>query len=1138
MNLRSCCRAGSGRAGFGIVVCLAGVLFWQPRASAVLPLPTYPLCGSIPDEDDANCPADFHEDWRYLSYIKDEYRNRVRRDEWAIGSGFWLDKAFGLETGDYAVTIAVLDSGIQWEKEDLVNKHRLNPAELPLPKRADGSTSSVHDLNGDGIFNIRDYAGDARVTITDGEDVADGLLDPSDLIAVFSDRIDQDGNGYVDDISGWDFFWNDNNPYDTVRYGHGTGEAEDSAAEGGNGDNIGTCPNCSILNLRVGDSFVTEVSTFAEAVVYAADNGASVIQEALGSLNNSSFTIDALNYAYEKGITVVASAADETSIHQNQPANNEGTLVVHAIRYDGESEDSSRTFLAFGNCTNFGGHLDLSISGTSCSSEATGRGAGLVGLIYSAALHKGITLSPNEVRQLLIQTVDDIDVKETYDDGRRMWYPSQPGWDRYFGYGRPNIYRAVDLVLTDRIPPEADLSSPEWFQVLDPSRTPVVSLEGTLAAKRSTSYTFFVEYGIGLDPLNEAFKILNQGARATPFKGTLATFDLRTLPKEALDPASSIEPLAMDDTNVDRFEKVNRYTVTVRVRVIDAEGRKAEARRTLYVHEDPDLLEAYPLYLAASLEASPKLFDLNGDGRDELIQATADGVVLALQADGTNLPGWPVQTRRLRSLDPAVAGNHLEAPAFRSGAVRADRGQGILATPAIGDLDGDGLVEVVAATYDGEVYAWRNDGTLLPGFPASLDYGMATDAHTSPDNFLEAGFFGSPALADLDGDGYLDIVAGGMDQWVYAWDHTGAPLVGWPVYARYTGASESEVHQDRIMTSPAVGDLDGDGSLEVVIGTNEIVDEQHSPTYAIHGEGNLHPGGPFVAGWPVLTQGLYGDVLPVVGKGTCSSPVLADIDGDGTLEVATHTVVGYPSPEYPSIFRHDGRPFSWMRHGRRDYGALTNTDEPMGFVTINTGSFGDIDQDGDLDYALSLGGLRAVVNLAVGAKRVEHNYLMGAWDAISGHPLNGFPQQVPDLQFFMNPAIADVDGDGLPEVMSGSGGFTVDGFDRDGAQPEGWPKFTGQWNSASPAVGDMDGDGLLEVVQPTRSGWIFAWHTSGFTRARGGVVEWSSFHHDPHNTGNYQEPLEGPGFTAQPGHPHRAKQRSASSSLDSRRSRP
>ena len=114
--------------------------------------------------------------------------------------GFSLDLAWQLSTGRRDVIIAVLDSGIRWNYEDLRLKFHINAGELPPPE---GST--VHDANGDGRFDVDDYAGDSRV----GDGNGNGLLDPEDLILAFSDCKDDDGNGYPDDISGYDFFGGD-----------------------------------------------------------------------------------------------------------------------------------------------------------------------------------------------------------------------------------------------------------------------------------------------------------------------------------------------------------------------------------------------------------------------------------------------------------------------------------------------------------------------------------------------------------------------------------------------------------------------------------------------------------------------------------------------------------------------------------------------------------------------------------------------------------------------------------------------------------------------------------------------------------------------------------------------------------------
>ena len=119
-------------------------------------------------------------------------------------------------------------------------------------------------------MTVDDYAQDPRVKITAGQDVADGMLEPSDLIYTFSDGKDADGNGYIDDIAGWDFLWNDNDPFDDAEnqgYSHGTIQIRRAVAEGGDGGSIGTCPNCSALMLRVGDSFISETTAYAQAMV-------------------------------------------------------------------------------------------------------------------------------------------------------------------------------------------------------------------------------------------------------------------------------------------------------------------------------------------------------------------------------------------------------------------------------------------------------------------------------------------------------------------------------------------------------------------------------------------------------------------------------------------------------------------------------------------------------------------------------------------------------------------------------------------------------------------------------------------------------------------------------------------------------
>ncbi len=147
-----------------------------------------------------------------------------------------------------------------------------------------------------------------------------GVLTPEDLILAFSDGNDHDHNGYANDIAGWNYVDNNNDPYDDVQYGHGSGEAQDSTAEadtGGHGRHLPQLHDHAAAGRASRSS--TDANRFAQAALYATDMGADVIQEALGTYNAPYFARQAIEYAYDHGTTVIASAADEAAEHHNQP---------------------------------------------------------------------------------------------------------------------------------------------------------------------------------------------------------------------------------------------------------------------------------------------------------------------------------------------------------------------------------------------------------------------------------------------------------------------------------------------------------------------------------------------------------------------------------------------------------------------------------------------------------------------------------------------------------------------------------------------------------------------------------------------------------------------------------------------------
>ena len=210
--------------------------------------------------------------------------------------GSAVDLAWGITEGSPDIAIAVLDSGIKWRDAgamaDLATKVHINIGEAKPPciaAQPDG------DCNGDGTFDITDFGAIPDLN-------GNGVADPEDLILdpAFSNGVDDDHNGYVDDIAGWDFLHGDNDPLDTVEYGHGTGEAKDSTAAANGTGSVGTCPKCQFIPVRVGDSFIADGGRFAAGVLFALDSGADVIQEALGAISNPPQAQQAIDAAYER----------------------------------------------------------------------------------------------------------------------------------------------------------------------------------------------------------------------------------------------------------------------------------------------------------------------------------------------------------------------------------------------------------------------------------------------------------------------------------------------------------------------------------------------------------------------------------------------------------------------------------------------------------------------------------------------------------------------------------------------------------------------------------------------------------------------------------------------------------------------
>ncbi|OGQ33889.1 MAG: hypothetical protein A3F16_04625, partial [Deltaproteobacteria bacterium RIFCSPHIGHO2_12_FULL_43_9] len=178
------------------------------------------------------------------------------------------------------------------------------------------------------------------------------------------------------------------------------------------------------------------------------------------------------------------------------------------------------------------------------------------------------------------------------------------------------------------------------------------------------------------------------------------------------------------------------------------------------------------------------LADLDNDGDLEIILSTqrltsGDGLrrgagpLYAFHHDGKLVSGFPVnETARSKKSVPFQYGNVNRV--------------------AIGDLDGDGFLEIVTSDARNELHAFHSDGSAVQGFPVR-------GRGRSPLLFTGA------AIGDIDGDPELEIVAGSINNYLYAFNHDGTEVKGWPIEVGYS-----------TQKPPALGDVDGDGKTEVI----------------------------------------------------------------------------------------------------------------------------------------------------------------------------------------------------------------------------------------------------------------------------------------------------------------------------------
>ena len=368
---------------------------------------------------------------------------------------------------------------------------------------------------------------------------------------------------------------------------------------------------------------------------------------------------------------------------------------------------------------------------------------------------------------------------------------------------------------------------------------------------------------------------------------------------------------------------------------------------------------------------SPVVYDINGDGVNEILQNTVSGGIYIFEPDGTPYSG---------------ANNGLAAKMSSNEAYTGD---------AIGDINGDGKKNIVTTSTDGKIYAYYADSFNLAHYLVKV--------HGFPFSTGEM-ILNAPLLADIDGDSTDEIIFGSNDNYLYCLGYNGnAPSVRWKVYMTQW------VWGTPIYYEGYVYALSGDGRLFKI-------DASTGDTVWTRGNASIWQ----TTTSPVMANLTSNDTMDIFYTNDDGEMLLYDQYGNlkwkkTISDTATYTTF-YSSPAVADI-NGDGKPEIVFTAGGKLFAIYPNGTFLSGFpVQIDTTTIqssitiGDVDGNDTMDIVLA----------SPGGKLHAINY--------RGKDVVNFPMSLGD-SCYSTPVLADIDGDRDMEILTGDEGKQLIVFD-------------------------------------------------------------------------------------------------------------